>query len=47
MHGGQEGGTSNINFVKLGADVLRHLLNVMQNRCLYLRDIYILMEATQ
>lgn len=47
MHGGQEGSTSDITFVKLGADVLRHLLNHKQHRCLYVGDIYILMKTKQ
>jgi hypothetical protein len=47
MHGGQEGETSDITFVALGADVLRHLLNDMQYRCSNVGDIYILMKAME
>jgi len=47
MHGGQEGSISDITFVRLGADVLRHLLNDMQHRCLYVGDISILMKTKQ
>jgi hypothetical protein len=47
MHGGQEGSISDVTSVKLGADVLRHLLNDTQHRCLYIGDIYILMKAKQ
>jgi hypothetical protein len=39
--------TSNITSVKLGADVLGHLLNDMQDRRLYVGDIHILMKAMQ